>query len=107
MGPSSTNVTVFSPSVVIDACHVPALRSDMACSRVVVCLSVHGVEPIIGRDDFNSKVCHGRRLTDHDVFLLAGFKTLRGDVGAASTRRGMSLHIYFLAIFPSSVARSP
>ena len=82
--PSGAEVIILSPLVVVDAGNIPALGPDMACLRVRVCLGVHGVEQMVGGDDFESRVRHGCRPADHDVFHVANYKTLRGDDGTDS-----------------------
>jgi hypothetical protein len=82
--PIITAVPILTPLVVVDAGHFPALGSDMTCPRTGVCASVHGVEPVVGGNNFHSRISNGRRLTDHDIFFVADYKTLRGDACAAS-----------------------
>jgi hypothetical protein len=100
-------VIIISSSVVIDAGNVGALGPDMACPRMRVCLGVHCMEPMVGGDDFDSRVRHGCRLADHDVFLVADYKALRGDGGTASILWVMRPDLQPLAIASSSMAMMP
>lgn len=69
-------VVHLQPAVVVDAVLVSALGPYVTRRRVVICLRMHGVEPMGGRDDADGKVCHGRRLANHDVLAVANRNTL-------------------------------
>ena len=49
------------------------------------------MEPVVGEDDIDSRISHGLHITDHNVSLVPDCKTLRGEIGTASTAWVMSL----------------
>lgn len=63
---------------------VPALGPDVVCLRVGVCISIHGVEPLVGGNDLNGRVHYGCRRADLDVVHVPGHETLPGDASIAS-----------------------
>lgn len=78
------DAAILSPSVVVNAGLVPALGPDLDCLWVGVRLSIHRVEPVVIGDNFLGRVQHVCRLAHHDIFLVADYKTLQGDVSVAA-----------------------
>jgi hypothetical protein len=50
------NSAVFSVPVVVDAINGPVLWPDAGCLWMRVCVGVHGVEPLLGRVDLESRI---------------------------------------------------
>jgi hypothetical protein len=54
--PSGAVIVILSPSKVVGAGSIFTLGPNMAVLWVWVCLGVHGMEPMVGGDEFDSRV---------------------------------------------------